>query len=156
MEMRVRLRHYDAVVPSNIDIPNIMLHDTRDQAANDYPDRPCTILKGAVITYSQMSELTDRLAAGLADRGVKKGDRATIFMPKSPQFVIGSYAILKAGGMPVATNPMRRAPLWGPLYFIPILGRTRHSLGSGCHRSSGRQVQRIAPRIFLDREFPLR
>jgi acyl-CoA synthetase (AMP-forming)/AMP-acid ligase II len=46
------------------------------------------------------------LAAGLAARGVRKGDRVAIFMPNSPQFVIAFYAILKAGGVAVATNPL--------------------------------------------------
>ncbi|MCZ6529459.1 MAG: long-chain fatty acid--CoA ligase [Chloroflexi bacterium] len=77
-----------------------------DKSARDFPDRPCTIFKGAVITYREMNELTDRLAAGLVARGVNKGDRVAIFMPNSPQFVIAFYAILKAGGVAVATNPL--------------------------------------------------
>ena len=44
-----------------------------------------------------MNEITDRLAAGLADLGVKKGDRVGIFMPNTPQFVMAYFAILKAG-----------------------------------------------------------
>ena len=53
-----------------------------------------------------MNELTDRLAAGLAELGVKKGDRVGIFMPNSPQFVMVYFGILKAGGVVVATNPL--------------------------------------------------
>jgi len=53
-----------------------------------------------------MDELTDRLAAGLADLGVKKGDRVGLFMPNTPQFVIAYFAILKLGAIVVAINPL--------------------------------------------------
>ncbi len=106
MEDRVWHKKYDEGVPTEVEIPDIRLQDFLDYTARDFPDRPCTIFKGAVITYRKMNELTDHLAAGLAARGVKKGDRVAIFMPNSPQFVIAFYAILKAGGVAVATNPL--------------------------------------------------
>ncbi|MFV1859589.1 MAG: long-chain fatty acid--CoA ligase [Anaerolineales bacterium] len=106
MEERVWHKHYDEGVPSEVEVPEMRLQDFLEKSARDFPDRPCTIFKGAVITYREMNELTDRLAAGLAARGVNKGDRVAIFMPNSPQFVIAFYAILKAGGVAVATNPL--------------------------------------------------
>ena len=56
-----------------------------------------------------MNSITDRLAAGLAELGVKKGDRVGILMPNTPQFVMAYFAILKAGGIVVATNPLYKA-----------------------------------------------
>jgi long-chain acyl-CoA synthetase len=56
-----------------------------------------------------MEEITDRLAAGLASIGVRKGDRVGIFMPNTPQFVMAYFAILKLGGIVVATNPLYSA-----------------------------------------------
>jgi len=70
MDKLVWHQHYDEGVLSEIKVPEIRLHDFLEQSARDYPDRPCTIFKGAEITYREMNELTDRLAAGLADRGV--------------------------------------------------------------------------------------
>ncbi len=46
------------------------------------------------------------MAAGLAANGFKKGDRAVIYMPNTPQFVITYFGILKAGGIAIATNPL--------------------------------------------------
>ena len=106
MNERVWHKQYDEGVPNEVEVPDLRLHDFLEQSAKDFPDRPCSIFKGAVITYREMSELTDRLAAGLVARGVAKGDRVAIFMPNSPQFVIAFYAILKAGGVVVATNPL--------------------------------------------------
>ncbi len=99
-------KHYDKGVPYHIEYPEIPLFELLEESARKYPDSPCTIFKGAVITYKEMNELTDRLAGALADLGVKKGDRVGIFMPNTPQFVIAYFGILKAGGVVVATNPL--------------------------------------------------
>ena len=104
------LAHYDKGVPHTVDIPSAPLFHFLEESARKYPDRACTIFKGAVITYKEMNELTDRVAAALVDMGVKRGDRVGIFMPNTPQFVMAYYGILKAGGSVVATNPLYTPP----------------------------------------------
>jgi len=106
MNQRPWLRHYDAGVSATVEIPEQPAYCLLEEAAQKYPQRACTIFKGGRISYRKMNRLTDRLAAGLAALGVKKGDRVGIFMPNSPQFVIAYFAILKAGGVVVATNPL--------------------------------------------------
>src|SRR5512135_3705730 len=106
MDERPWYKHYDAGVPHHIDYPEITVFGMLEEAAQKYPSAPCTIFKGAKITFREMNELTDRLAAGLVSLGVKKGDRVGIFMPNTPQFVISFFAILKVGGVVVATNPL--------------------------------------------------
>ena len=99
------LAHYDKGVQHTIDYPKKPLFHFLDESARRYPDRACTIFKGAVISYKEMSTLTDHMAAALVEMGVKKGDRVGIFMPNLPQFVIAYFGILKAGGVVVAVNP---------------------------------------------------
>ena len=106
MEDRPWFKLYDKGVPQHIDYPAIPLYGLLEESSRKYPDSPCTIFKGAVITYQQMNELTDRLAAGIAELGIKKGDRVGIFMPNTPQFVLTFFAILKAGGIVVSINPL--------------------------------------------------
>ena len=106
MEDRVWFKLYDKGVPQHIDYPPIPLFGLLEESAQKYPDSPCTIFKGAVITYRQMNELTDRLAAGITELGVKKGDRVGIFMPNTPQFILTFFAIIKAGGIVVSINPL--------------------------------------------------
>ncbi len=100
------LKHYDPGAPQAIEYPQEPLFCFLEQAAEKYPNASCTVFKGARISYRRMNRITDRLAAGLSKLGVKKGDRVGIFMPNSPQFVMAFYAILKAGGVVVATNPL--------------------------------------------------
>lgn len=109
MEDRPWLKKYDQGVPHHIDYPEVPLFALLEESARKFPETPCTIFKGAKITYPEMNQITDRLAAGLAEVGVKKGDRVGIFMPNTPQFVIAYFAILKVGGVVVAINPLYSA-----------------------------------------------
>ncbi len=106
MKERPWFKHYESEVPKSIEYPEVPLYHFIENAAAKYPDQACAIFKGSVITYSEMDEITNRLAGALAAMGVKKGTPVGIFMPNSPQFVMAFYAILKAGGIVVATNPL--------------------------------------------------
>ena len=110
MSERPWVAHYDKGVPTSLTIPEKPLFYFLEESARKYPDRACTIFKGAAISFREMNELTDHLAAGLVDLGVHKGDRVGIFMPNTPQFVMAYFAILKAGGVVVATNPLYTPP----------------------------------------------
>ena len=99
------LAHYDKGVPQTIEYPKAPLFHFLEEAARKYPDRACTIFKGAVISYREMNERSNAVAAALVEMGVKKGDRVGIFMPNLPQFVSVYFGILKAGGVVIAVNP---------------------------------------------------
>ncbi len=103
------LNRYDEGVPHHIDYPEVPVFKLLEESAKKYSDSDCTIFKGAKITYREMEEVTDRLAAGLASLGVRKGDRVGIFMPNTPQFVMAFFAVLKLGAIVVAVNPLYSA-----------------------------------------------
>ena len=104
------LKFYDEGVPHTLDYPEVPLHWFLEESARKYPDSVATILPGKFgdtkLTYRELNELANRLANALIDLGVKKGDRVALYMPNCPQFVIGYSAILKAGGIVVATSPL--------------------------------------------------
>src|SRR5512140_2624616 len=110
MSERPWVAHYDKGVSATLDYPKQPLYGFLQESARKYPDRACTIFKGAAISFKEMDALTDHLAAALVDMGVKKGDRVGIFMPNTPQFVIAYFAILKAGAVVVAINPLYTPP----------------------------------------------
>lgn len=60
----------------------------------------------AALTFRELSAQVDRFAAGLQQLGVKKGDRVALYLPNCPQFIIGYYGTLKAGGIVVPCNPL--------------------------------------------------
>jgi long-chain acyl-CoA synthetase len=106
MEDHPWLKLYDDGVPHQLEYPAVPLYGLLEESARKYPESPCTINKGAVISYREMNALTDQLAAGIAALGVKKGDRVGIDMVNSPQFVLTFFALLKAGAVVVAINPL--------------------------------------------------
>jgi len=106
MSERPWIQHYDEGVPASIEYPKITCFDLLETAAKKYPNQPCTIFKGGIISYKEMSEMTDRLAAGLHKLGVRKGDRVGLYIPNTPQFVTAFFAIMKLGAVVVATNPL--------------------------------------------------
>ena len=97
--------YYDEGIPTSLTYPAVPIFHFLEESAKKYPDKPCTIFKDAEISYKEMSKITDQLAAALVDLGVKKGDRVGILIPNTPQFVMAYFAVLKAGGVVVATNP---------------------------------------------------
>ena len=110
MDARPWLAHYDKGVPQTINYPSVPIFQFLEESARKYPDRPCTIFKGAAISFREMDAITDKLAAALAGLGIKKGDRVGIFIPNTPQFVMVYFGILKAGGVVVAIDSRYTAP----------------------------------------------
>jgi long-chain acyl-CoA synthetase len=106
---------YDPGVPKTLEpYPNITVQNFLQEAAKNSPHSPALISsahvpvfgrQAAELTYSELDQLSDALAAGLVDMGLKKGDRVAIVMPNIAAFVISYYGILKAGGVVAATNP---------------------------------------------------
>ncbi|MFH2091299.1 MAG: long-chain fatty acid--CoA ligase [Pseudomonadota bacterium] len=81
-----------------------------DDSAKNYPDKIYTIFNGASRTYAQVKDTADRIAAFLAGKGIKKGDKVAIFLPNIPQFPEILFGILKAGAIAVNCNPVYTAP----------------------------------------------
>lgn len=105
---------YDEGVPKTLTYPDHPLHDFLIQSAKRIPNNPALVtsselpLLGRVastMSYGELDRLSDALAVGLIDAGLKKGDRVALVMPNCAAFVISFYAILKAGGVVAATNP---------------------------------------------------
>ena len=108
MESRPWHKSYDPEVPVSLTYPDQPVTYFLKEAVRKYPDQPCTIFQGNAITYQEMDVLSDKLAIGLKNLGIEKGDRVGLVLPNSPQFVMGFYGILKAGAAVVAINPSYR------------------------------------------------
>jgi long-chain acyl-CoA synthetase len=100
---------YDPHVPVSIDYPDLTLIQALEQTAGKFPEFPALIFKGNRISYRELLERVDRLAAALQQMGIIKGDRVAIHLPNCPQFAIAYNAILKIGGVAVPCNPVYTA-----------------------------------------------
>src|SRR5262245_54439170 len=57
-----------------------------------------------VFTYEDLFAEADRLAAGLAAKGLAKGDRVAFFLGNRPEFVAAYLAVIRLGAVMVPMN----------------------------------------------------
>jgi long-chain acyl-CoA synthetase len=89
--------------------PKITLPQLFEQTVAKSSGDPALIYFGAKISYGQLQDHVNRLAAGLQAMGVAKGDRVALLMPNCPQFVIGYFGAMRAGAIVTATSSMYTA-----------------------------------------------
>ena len=61
--------------------PRVTVHSLLDATAAEFPDKAACFYLGREISYGELKLLSDRLAAALADLGVKKGDKVGVIAP---------------------------------------------------------------------------
>ncbi len=57
------------------------------------------------VTFFSLKAVSDRVASGLKEMGLEKGDRVILYMPKSVEAVAIHLGVQKAGGISVILNP---------------------------------------------------
>lgn len=87
--------------------PKEPVYKALDHAADNYPTQTAILFLGRSIDYRQLRNHVNRLAAALAKLRVQKGDRVCLFLPNCPEFILGDWAILKAGAAVVPTSTLR-------------------------------------------------
>ncbi len=102
------VRHYEAGVPAAMGFPKQPLPRLLDSAVRRYGRRRAIVFGGRRLSYRDLGAEVNRLAHALRGLGIDKGTRVILLLPNCPQFVIAYYAILKAGGIVVSTNPVNQ------------------------------------------------
>lgn len=71
------------------------------------PDRPAIIFpgEGRTLTFGELDAWSDRLAAGLAETGIVRGVRTALLVPPGPELFALTFALFKAGAVPVFIDP---------------------------------------------------
>ncbi|HEY5802672.1 MAG TPA: fatty acid CoA ligase family protein [Lysobacter sp.] len=57
------------------------------------------------LTYRELDQRSDAIAAGLARRGIVRGTRTVVMVRPSPEFFLLMFALFKAGAVPVLVDP---------------------------------------------------
>lgn len=107
--MRSHLTHWPRRVPHTLTLPETTLWDNLATSARRYPDKAALQFFGNTITYRELAQGAERLAAHLHASGVRKGDRVMLLMQNLPQLVMAHFAILRANAVLVPVNPMNLA-----------------------------------------------
>jgi amino acid adenylation domain-containing protein len=93
-------------------LPATYLSDYLEASAARFPSRVAAVDQdGAGITYQELNERSSQVARFLASRGIRKGDRVGLLLPKNTAALTALFGILKAGAayVPVEwTGPGQR------------------------------------------------
>ena len=81
-----------------------------DEASAQWASRPALIVRqqNLQLTYAQLRQAVDKLAAGLLTLGLDPGDRIGIWSPNNSEWVLTQFATAKAGLILVNINPSYR------------------------------------------------
>lgn len=100
------LRLWPEGIPTTIKYPETPVHERLRASTSKYPSKVAIVFKGFEIMYKELDALSDKLATGLHDLGVRKGDRVALFFQNSPQYIISFFGALKAGAIVVPCSPL--------------------------------------------------
>lgn len=91
------------MMDENINAPTTIASLLRAQAAL-HPDRPYIKCGGDWLTLRDLDGIADRVAGGLADLGVAKGDRVAVLLTNCQELIEVFYACAKLGAILVPVN----------------------------------------------------
>ncbi len=104
------LAHYPSGVPATIDASGYAsLVDLLEECFRRHATRNAAICMDATMTYRQLDEASQALAAWLQSTGLERGARVALMMPNLPQYMVALAAVLRAGYVVVNVNPLYTA-----------------------------------------------
>jgi 2,3-dihydroxybenzoate---[aryl-carrier protein] ligase len=87
---------------------DVTLREMLSRSGRDYPEKPALIFAERRITYRELVETSDRLAAGLIRTGLAPRDRVVLHLPNIPEIVCVFLALVTIGAIPVMGLPSHR------------------------------------------------
>ncbi len=78
-------------------------------SSHRFPTKIAVVAGDRRLTFKEIDEASDRLAAVLRRHGVTRGDRVVIFMDNRWEAVVSIFAVLKAGAVFSPINPSTKA-----------------------------------------------
>jgi fatty-acyl-CoA synthase len=83
------------------------LWDCLAESARRFPDKPAVRFYGSMLSYAELVRQAEALAGWLQHTAhVRQGDRVLLFSQNCPQFIIATYAVLRADAVVVPVNAM--------------------------------------------------
>ncbi|MFE0443144.1 amino acid adenylation domain-containing protein [Streptomyces fungicidicus] len=87
------------------EVPATTLPALFEQQVRATPDAPAVVFDGRTLGYAEFNARVNRLAHLLLARGIRRGDRVAVAIPRSFELVTALYAVHKAGAAYVPVDP---------------------------------------------------
>lgn len=96
---------------ADIVVPEISLTEYVFRNAASRLDKPALIdgASGRTLTYGQLVGASRKVAAGLIQRGLRKGDVLALYSPNLPEYAVAFHGVVSAGGTVTTVNPLYTA-----------------------------------------------
>ena len=96
--------------PTETSLLEITIGEALRSAAERWPDHLALVSRhqGVRLTWGELNAEAERIACGLLQRGVRKGDRVGIWAPNCAEWAIVQFATAKIGAILVNINPAYR------------------------------------------------
>lgn len=86
------------------------LQDYLVESAQRLPDKVALVCQRGRLTYREIEVESNRLAAALVQRGVRRGDRVLILADNTAESIVAFWAALKANAVACPVSPLMKAP----------------------------------------------
>ncbi len=77
-----------------------------EKQTKKYQDKPAVIFREQNITFQQLKDISLKLAVGLQDLGVKRGDKVAIYLPNCLEYIYSCLAVFYCGAIAVPLDFM--------------------------------------------------
>jgi len=85
------------------------LRELVQNQANKFEDKIFIYWEDTTISYSQLNDLTNKVANLLYNLGIRKGDRVSVYLPNMPEYVYLYLGIPKIGAVTGPVNALFKA-----------------------------------------------
>lgn len=104
-------RPWSKFYPTNkeFQVPEIPLYSILEKSEEQYGERTAIIYEHQKMTYRELKDGVDRLAASWRSLGASKGERIGLMLSNHPDYIISYYAAQALGLVVVQINPMYTA-----------------------------------------------
>lgn len=86
-------------------LPYKLLHKAFEAAAEKYPDREALIACDKTLTFRELNELSNIVAWNLMAKGVKRGDKVVLLLPRRSFYFAAVFGVLKTGAAFIPCDP---------------------------------------------------
>ncbi len=112
--------------PIHLNYPSTTLGRLLDQTARRYASAPAVSYGALRWTYAELRQRVDRLAAGLAHIGARRGERVLLALPNCPEMMLAFLAAQRIGAVVVNAGP-----LMGPDDLKKLMSMTQPRVAIG-------------------------
>jgi len=89
-----------------VQIPFNSIYEQFEKVARDFSEKQALLYIGQAYNYSHLREAIEKLAASLHGLGITKGDKAVLYLPNCPQWVMAWLALLRLGAVAIPVSPI--------------------------------------------------